>query len=380
MRKFPTNAQWDIDAAGIEDTEFVDLLTNSSVTTASDGHRRVLKLAPGQAMCLTADKTDVDLIENYSRTPFALPPRIVTQRLRAKALEIVGYYRGTCDMSDLHPDSLVDILREDPPALCRQLHPHGDEPRVIQVAMAQRQQTRSDGAAGTLPDGVGRAPFRSVSDRRPADTRRRKQLALLLTALSSFFSLLRVRTPGFARCNSNCRCMPTTEIQHTTAPLMFLPDPHSARHQCSFRRSELKTSRLVFLAANASGAALRIPVAWGELTSRYDALLAANLHPDHPQDRWIMLTRCRIWLAYQGYSQELNRDCFQHFNIDPSGSGRWRFLVPCGQGQHVAITVSASLAISGNRIDLTFTRHRADKKPENLPDSRSRGNHCAPGY
>jgi predicted glycogen debranching enzyme len=124
------------------------------------------------------------------------------------------------------------------------------------------------------------------------------------------------------------------------------------------------------MAANTTGAALRAPVAWSELNSRYDALLASNPSSGHPDDRWIMLARCRMWLVYQDYSQQLNLDCLQRFNIGADGTGFWRFLVPCGQGQRVAITVSISLSPAGNRTEINLTRHRARKKPENLPDDQ----------
>ena len=42
---------------------------------------------------------------------------------------------------------------------------------------------------------------------------------------------------------------------------------------------------------------LRVAADWRRLDSRYDALLAANLNPDFPEDRRIMLTRCRAWGA-----------------------------------------------------------------------------------
>ena len=50
---------------------------------------------------------------------------------------------------------------------------------------------------------------------------------------------------------------------------------------------------MLFLATNGRGGMLRAPVRWGELTSRYDALLAGNLEPEIPVDRWIMFTRTR---------------------------------------------------------------------------------------
>ena len=63
---------------------------------------------------------------------------------------------------------------------------------------------------------------------------------------------------------------------------------------------------------------LRALVSWGDLSSRYDALLAANMDSECPEDRWIMFTRCRAWLVFQDYSQEICDDCFVSYE---SGTG-----------------------------------------------------------
>ena len=69
-------------------------------------------------------------------------------------------------------------------------------------------------------------------------------------------------------------------------------------------------------------------MSWGKLASRYDALLAANLSPDHPEQRWVMFTRCRAWLVYQGYSQEININCLETFGLNEDLDGLWQFQIP----------------------------------------------------
>jgi hypothetical protein len=117
--------------------------------------------------------------------------------------------------------------------------------------------------------------------------------------------------------------------QHEEASLLLLPRPEDAHVRRVYGRSEFLQEPMRLLSTNGSGAMLRTPVAWGTLASRYDALLAANLSPDHPEDRWILFSRCRAWLVYQGYSQDINLDCLQAFALD-GNSGIWR-KIPSGQ-------------------------------------------------
>ena len=62
---------------------------------------------------------------------------------------------------------------------------------------------------------------------------------------------------------------------------------------------------------------------------KYDALLAANLAPDYPEDRWVSFTRCRAWLLYQGFSQDINLDCLQAFAAPRAR--RRRSAAPCAR-------------------------------------------------
>ena len=115
---------------------------------------------------------------------------------------------------------------------------------------------------------------------------------------------------------------------------------------------------------------LRAPIAWGDLTSRYDALLAANLNPSIPENRWIMMTRFRAWGLYQGYSTEICMDCFDAFTLEESGWGLWRFRVPSGQGEHVLLTVGMRLDPHENRLRMLWFRYPADGNLSSLPDAK----------
>jgi predicted glycogen debranching enzyme len=115
---------------------------------------------------------------------------------------------------------------------------------------------------------------------------------------------------------------------------------------------------------------LKLPVAWGELNSRYDSLLAANISRQYPENRWIMFTRCRAWLVFQGYSQALNTDCLQAFAVSDPGGGFWRYHVPTGQGENILLTIGLNLVIGENALQMTFYRHPSDDRDDHLDDNK----------
>ncbi|MBU0985788.1 MAG: amylo-alpha-1,6-glucosidase, partial [Proteobacteria bacterium] len=158
--------------------------------------------------------------------------------------------------------------------------------------------------------------------------------------------------------------------EHVHAPLLFLPEAGSVSVAKIFHRSELLRKPLLLLGTNGRGAMLRIPAAWGELNSRYDAILAANLNPAYPEDRWIMLTRCRAWLVYQDYSQDICLDCLHSLVFDRDSRGIWHFRIPAGQGQHVELSVRAEMIPQKNAVRIVFYRRPARAHTEMLADNR----------
>ncbi len=113
-----------------------------------------------------------------------------------------------------------------------------------------------------------------------------------------------------------------------------------------------------------------MPVAWAKLSSRYDSLLAANISREFPEDRWIMFTRCRAWLVFQGYSQAMNTDCLEAFAVDDLGGGYWRYHVPTGQGENICLTLGLNMTAGENALQLTFYRHPSDGRDDQLDDGK----------
>jgi hypothetical protein len=158
--------------------------------------------------------------------------------------------------------------------------------------------------------------------------------------------------------------------RHEGARLLLLPRPGNVCVKQIIRHSELLHEDFIFLGTNGRGAMLHSPVSWGNLTSRYDGLLAANLNPHYPEDRQVMFSRCRAWVVFQGYSQALNTDCLEVFRLATDSSGIWQYHIPTGQGEHVLITARVEMVKDQNSVVLSFFRHPADQLPERLVDSK----------
>ncbi len=109
---------------------------------------------------------------------------------------------------------------------------------------------------------------------------------------------------------------------------------------------------------------------WGHLRSKYDALLAANLNSDYPEDRWIMLTRCRAWIVYQGYYQEICLDCLATFQAVTNG-GIWHHRVPTGQGQYIDLVITAAMVPDSNTVHIEFHRTARADSGKRLTDNKS---------
>ena len=110
----------------------------------------------------------------------------------------------------------------------------------------------------------------------------------------SFFALFSPMHPTtHPSCTLKISVYTPGETQHVDGPLFFLPRAKDATVKGIFDRADLSDRSLLMLGTNGRGGMLRAFVSWGELSSRYDALLAANIDSEIPEDRWIMFTRCR---------------------------------------------------------------------------------------
>ena len=104
----------------------------------------------------------------------------------------------------------------------------------------------------------------------------------------------------------------------------------------------------ISLLTNGGGAMSRMSVWLGTVQSKYDCVLAANLHPNLPVDRWVMAKRLRVWVNVNGFQTELNRRRFYSANIGEHAC--WVYIVPASNGHSIWIEITAKLIRGQNTI------------------------------
>jgi len=124
------------------------------------------------------------------------------------------------------------------------------------------------------------------------------------------------------------------------------------------------------LLTNGRGGMARVHADLGRISSKYDCLLGANLHPSAPCDRQVLATRLRVWANADGFITALDRDSLVHF--EPGPPGRWIFVIPAGDGRTVQVELNLDLLDQRNTVVARFLR-RVGPPPfgEDLPDYRT---------
>ncbi len=366
--KNQTCAAWNPEQVGMGGPVFTDLLSEEEVVVTRSGRQQTYRLDPGQVLCLTSDQNDINLVQNMAGRNFMLLDRIKKQRLRAKALDVFRYYNDQ-DLEKFDPDSAERQLAEDPVEYCRNLNPFSRESRVITW-----QWPRDLKREVMVPPGhflLVRAgnSFRSKIMNKDRVMAYEESLPCID---GSFFALFSPLPAPAAHCSHTLKLSVYTpgDCEHVDAPLFFLSGAEDAKVKRIFQRSELLHRPLSLLGTNSRGGMLRANVLWGKLDSRYDALLAANLNRKFPEERRIMFTRCRAWLVFQGYSQEICFDCFDSFCFDYNSRGFWLYHIPTGQGEYVSLSIGIEMVDGENACRMVFFRDRAKGRNRMLADCR----------
>ncbi|HKQ40637.1 MAG TPA: amylo-alpha-1,6-glucosidase [Verrucomicrobiae bacterium] len=142
-----------------------------------------------------------------------------------------------------------------------------------------------------------------------------------------------------------------SEPAHLTAAVRFLgggPSTNLAESVPPGARSE------VALLTNGIGGMARMQVNLGAIKSKYDCVLGANLHPQVPVDRHILVKRVRVWVVADGFISALNQESLALFSAGPPAT--WRFIAGAGDGRSVEIQMSADMLHGENTTVLKFSR------------------------
>ena len=374
--KNKTVAAWDAKRAGMDGGVLIDLISEKEIIVSTAKDTTSCELDPGEALCITTDGDDITALNSASGRQFALPDRITEQILRAKALDAHRFYNGTQDLGNFDLTMAAGALRKDPVEYCRSINIYSEEPRVT-TWWWPRDLRREV----MIPEGYflllrAQTSFRAGIIEKVGDEKIVLACEDSIQADDGSFFALFMPLPA-AECPRvlylEMAVYEKAPCQHRMARLLFLAEEESLTIKRFFERSELLRNSLLLLGTNGRGGMLRAHIAWGKLSNKYDALLAANLSPDFPVDRWIMLTRCRVWVVYQGYSTEINNDCIDSFYYDENFCGYWKYNIPSGQGQQVYLTIAVEMADQENAIRISFHRHRSQDVAGGLSDLKQVG-------
>jgi starch synthase (maltosyl-transferring) len=368
----PARVAWQ-PQAGFAGPELTDLVGGRTVTVDAGPRFPQLSLAAGQVMCLSSDPQDLALADPATggADPGHAPQAVVRQRLRAAVLAAHVAVHGMAPLEGLDLETAARQLHEDPEAFCHDLDDDRPEDRTVTWQWPRDLRRRV-----MLPPGhflLVRAdrPFRARIDRG----------SRTLTVADSFdqaagrhFALLGPLEPpaGLVAARLHLAVFtPAGPARRADGPLLLLPTADTAPPvPTRFSRRRIDSHPRTCLDTNAAGAMLRVPVAWGRLYSRYDALLAANLSDRYPEDRRVLLTRCRCWVVSRGYSVPLDLDCLTVFERDDNSAGWWRFTVPIGQGRTVRLDLNARLRPHANAVVLHFQRVARQTASGGVPDDQ----------
>ena len=137
-----------------------------------------------------------------------------------------------------------------------------------------------------------------------------------------------------------------------------------------FSAKKIATSPLeapLVLLTNGRGGMARMAVNLGAVKSKYDCVLAANLHPAVPVDRHVFVKRARVWVNADGFITALNLENLVRF--EPGPPAHWRFVANAGNGRSAEIHLEADLAEDQNLVVLRFSRPAAAPSlGRDLPD------------
>ncbi len=362
-----TEAAWDGSVFDPGTRPLTDLLTRETVTPVRRGGKPACKLAPGRVLCLTQEPEDLKYLDIQERYQPGLIPRIVRQQLRAKALEIRCGGLTIADVGDVDPENEAEELHHDPKAYCRKQGKLSPQPGFIAWCWPRDMKREIMIPPGHFLLVTADTSFQARITEEEKTLVKEESLP---AADGSWFAIFSPLPPsaGLRQRSLRLSIFSSPDCRHVIAPLLYLPEPEKLQIPTLLGRGDLLFSSRSYLATNRLGGMLRAPLVWGRLESRYDALLAANRNPKYPEDRWIMLARCRCWIVYQAFSQELCFDTFHTFHLDMEGRGLWRFHVPTGQGEHVRLTIRAEMAKEENSVRLLFYRHPAEGRDGRLDD------------
>ncbi len=358
-------AIWSREDTGFKESLMVDLISGTTIKTEEEGNLFTLRLAPGEVMALTPDPGDLKQLEQNRQYKSQTPERVYLQKLKAKVLSIYGVFNGYGDVNGLDVEKKAFEFARRPAEFVRSLNKESKECRVVELKFERDLKRQLMIPPGFFLLIFCKTGFRAeiLDESKSSKTSMGYEEGIPTPDREGFFAIF---NPFEIRNQHKeysliLRVFESDGTRVEKVFLLSLAPLDSLYMSSSFTRKEIvRTPSLKLLGTTKRGGMMRAAAWWGRLDSRYDAFLGANLDKTMPENRWMVLSRCRIWAIFQGYSRELVPDCLERFTFSYEYGGRWLFRVPTSEGKYYALELDLSIDREENHVCLIMKRNKSD--------------------
>ena len=360
-----TRVSWRKNDYSPDDNYMYDLITGRKMKLDLNNDMISCELSAGEVLCLTSDKIDLTRLDEKKES--IIPQKVITQRFRAKVLEVNNFYNPNMDVSAINLEEAAAEMSLDPQSYCAGLC-GGNAPMNV-ISWEWPNDSRRVVMVPSDCFLYINAPYRFTAELKEKERVLRHEQSLPTHDKTHFALILPPgKTETTVTRTLTLAVFEPGKCRKTQSDIMYLGSALPPRIRTSFDRNEIRERDCYAICANKQGAMALIRGAWGEIKSQYDAFLAANLNANYPVDRHIMLTRCRVWLLRHGYYQDVDYDCMKSFSVNADGSVLWRFDVPAGQGKLVHLDIAFKIHENNNSATIQFYRQSANGAADCLQD------------
>ncbi len=391
------NVSWGTHEFHIDPEECIDLLEGKEIKLRASleyGTHSIL-LEPGEALCLSNNREDYELINKLHSMPKAYYCNMVRhQELRATALRIRQSILGNnCPLKESESvEKMAKLLAENPEEFITSLISKDSMPPIVRCSIPEDQNRTIMVPPEHFMIIESPEPFRCCVDLLNGDF-----IANLRSIQFNNGSYLVILSPMKKHTKDINKARLQLDLSSATAKKQILVDlrllptitaEEPALLKRTYTSDEVLNGNIVALLTNGCGAMSHIRAKWGDIQSQYDAILAANPDPRVPCDRHILFTRCKLWVINHGFSTEVDSSCLERFECEAgSGVAHWVFSVPVGTGRFIKLNVGIELLKQKNHVRLCVMREKANGSLDMLednnevtlifrPDIESRNFHC----
>ena len=322
------------------------------------------KLKPGQVLCLTENK--IELETTIINSKIIRPDIIDIQRAKALALELICWKNKSNAVTGIDTETIHELLFDNPLEFCKNLYPRESPAPIIQFNWPIDTKRK----VMIPPDHL---IYVTAPHRFRVYLKHENNILVQHYSLQAkngvHFTFLRFdkKVDVYSSANIKMNVYGDEKCVRTTSEALLLPrDFASPQHRLS--ATEIRKYAGTFLDTNSRGGMLRPCLKWGELNDKYNCILGANTSTTIPVDRQIMFTRIRAWVLRQGRSQELNISTTHDFFINTNGGGTWTFHVPVGNGLYVDYSLAMTMLKEKNAVKLSIFRHPSKGRKHYLRD------------